>query len=224
VEVDLRLSRALGHTPRRPCRRGQRGQGFVEFSLVLPVFLISLFSLINAGFLLYSINAVDQSATVGANYIAAAGNAPTADINGVTRMVSAGLGTTALISVTEIDVELLVNGNNGGFATNSDGSPKVSNTCGSGSSACIDKYTFTVSGGTTTVNVLPPLSSPCSSASQCPIWMPENRIVKANTTDPDGAGPSFVGLVIKYHYSFMGAPAGGLDFVSTKTFRLEPQS
>jgi hypothetical protein len=189
------------------------------------VFLLSLFSLINAGFLLYSINAVDQSATVGANYIAAAGNAPTADISGVTKMVSAGLGTTALINVTEIDIELLNNGVSGGFATNSDGTPQVSNTCGSGgASACIDVYKFTVSGGTTTVTAQPPLSSPCSSASQCPIWMPENRVVKANTTDPDGAGPAFVGLVIKYHYSFMGAPAGGLNFVSTKTFRLEPQS
>ena len=213
---------AHGRRCERRSRRAQRAQGFVEFSLVLPVFLLSLFSLVNAGFLLYCINAVDQSATVGANYIAAAGNAPTADITGVQKMAAAGLGTTALINVTEIDVELLVDDStNGGFKTNSDGSPQVATSCGG---SCIDKYTFTSAGGGNYNVQVYNTSSPCSSASQCPPWMPENRAVKANTTDPDGPGPSFVALVIKYTYSFMGAPAGSISFTATKTFRLEPQS
>lgn len=189
-----------------------------------------IFALINAGLLLYSINAVAQSATIGSNFIAAAGNSPTADLDSIAKMVSAGLGTTSLVGVQEIDVELLANDPLGGFAVNANGTPTIAtqnpdgSACTGGPSGgqCIDEYAFTQSGGTITVNVLNP-QSPCASASKCPPSLPELRSV-TNGSDAQGTGCSYMALKITYRYDFKGAPAGGLTLSTLKTFRLEPQS
>ncbi len=51
---------------RRHRNRGRRGQGLVEFALVLPVFLLILFGIIDAGRLIVTYNALANSARSGA--------------------------------------------------------------------------------------------------------------------------------------------------------------
>jgi Flp pilus assembly protein TadG len=58
---------ALRRAIRRPAlvarrRRGTRGQGLVEFALVLPVFLVLLLALFDAGRVLYAQNTITQAA------------------------------------------------------------------------------------------------------------------------------------------------------------------
>lgn len=58
---------AFRHPIRRPAlvargRRGTRGQGLVEFALVLPVFLVLLLALFDAGRVLYVQNTITQAA------------------------------------------------------------------------------------------------------------------------------------------------------------------
>src|ERR1700680_4119191 len=115
----------LGHAPRSR-RRSKHGQGLVEFALVAPVFLFTVFAMVDGGFLLFSVNAVDQATTVGSNAVAGLGRISTADITAMQRMAaSAGLETTSLVTVKEIDVEALVtNDTSDGFKVHpSDGTP-----------------------------------------------------------------------------------------------------
>lgn len=105
-------TRRLRHAKQTSVRRTQSGQGLVEFALVGSLFFFLIFSIVNAGFFLYGRNAVQHAADVGVATIAAEGNyanpadpAPNnADTVGISRMDTAGLTTTPLISVTEIDV------------------------------------------------------------------------------------------------------------------------
>jgi hypothetical protein len=191
----------------------------VEFALVAPIFFFGLFAIVDGGMLLYSMNAVDQAATVGANTIAAAGRDSLADINAVQKMVSAGLGSTTLISVSEIDVMQLVDNPAGGFSTNSDGSPKVQTGCSGGpnSGQCVDRYTFTGSGSNATVNVLDGTCASSVDQSQCPPWRPSARNVANGTS-------SFVGLKITYTYHYFFGSTSTFTLSTTKTFRLEPQT
>lgn len=47
-------------------RRAQRGQGLVEFALVLPIFLLAVFGLLDVGRLVYTNSALSQAAREGA--------------------------------------------------------------------------------------------------------------------------------------------------------------
>lgn len=84
----------------------------VEFALVGSLFFFLIFSVVNAGFFLFGRNAIQHAADVGVAAIAAEGNCSNgtnctgsdADQVGISRMVGAGLKSTPLISVTEIDV------------------------------------------------------------------------------------------------------------------------
>ncbi len=60
----------------------------VEFALVAPVFFFTIFAMIDGGFLLFSINAVDQATTVGSNSIAGLGKVSTADTTALQRMAA----------------------------------------------------------------------------------------------------------------------------------------
>src|SRR5579863_9029127 len=103
-------------------RRRERGQGLVEFMIVAPVFFFAVFAMMDGGLLLYSINAVDQSTTIGSNSIAGLGEASNADLTALQRMAAGGLETTALVHVSQIDVEELVtNATNDGFTTHANG-------------------------------------------------------------------------------------------------------
>ena len=214
-------------------RRARRsGQGFVEFSLVLPVFLAAVWGLVNGGLLLYAVNAVQHSAMIGANSIAASGNAPDSDILGVERMVSGGLGTTLLISVSEIDVEELVNSPTGGFTVGADGAPTIHAGCSgaggafAGTGDCVDRYSFIRSGGAISINALDGTCPTSTDVSQCPPWPPEARSVSNSGVgqSAQGAGASYLALVIHYRFTFAGAPTGGVNLTSSTAFRLEPQT
>jgi hypothetical protein len=50
----------------RPASPGQTGQGLVEFALVLPVFLLMIFGLLDTGRLVYTNSALSQAAREGA--------------------------------------------------------------------------------------------------------------------------------------------------------------
>jgi Flp pilus assembly protein TadG len=52
-------------------RSGQRGQGLVEFALVLPVFLLMLFGLVDVGRYVYMNSVLSQAAREGARVAAA---------------------------------------------------------------------------------------------------------------------------------------------------------
>jgi Flp pilus assembly protein TadG len=205
------------------------------------VFFLVIFALVDGGLLLYSVNAVDQAATIGSNAIAALGNADgptnTADLTAVQRMATAGLTTTSLVKVQEIDVEELVpcsvspycpnDTNPDGFQVHSDGTPRIQTGCtggpttSDGANSCVNEYTLTGS----TPNVVAAYQWKSCAApppnpgdpSQCPPWPPTAR-------DITNGQSSFVGLKIKYTYSFFTGIAGTLSLTSLKTFRLEPQN
>ncbi len=201
----------------------------VEFALVMPVFFGAIWAVINGGFLLYSMNAVAHSALIGTDSIGAYANDPGADVYSIQRMAAAGLDTTALVRVTEIDVEELQDNPSGGLhgEQRQPGHPDGLHRGVRGFPAtdCVDRYVFSGPVSSLTVTALDP-ASPCTDISQCPPWTPESRSVSDDATgqSPQGIGTSYAALVIHYNYSFFGAPAGGLSLTSTSTFRLEPQT
>jgi Flp pilus assembly protein TadG len=207
-----------------PRRRGwKHGQGLVEFMIVAPVFFFVIFAMIDGGLLLYSVNAVDQSTTVGSNSIAGLGLASNADIGSLQKMSTAGLQTTSLVKITEIDVEELVtNATSDGFSTHADGTPVIQTGCAGGptgvdgANECVNRYTF--SGSTVVVmNAWSSCASSTNDPSQCPPWPPSVRdVVNGNS--------SFVGLKVAYSYHFFTDVGGTFNLTATKTFRLEPET
>jgi hypothetical protein len=208
-------------SPRR--RRRKHGQGLVEFMIVAPVFFFVLFAMIDGGLLLYSINAVDQSTTVGSNSIAGLGLASNADIASIQKMGTSGLQTTSLVKITEVDVaELVTNATNDGFSVHADGTPVIQTGCAGGptgvdgTNECFNRYQLSGS----TVTVMDAWSSCGSSSgdpSQCPPWPPSVRnVVNGNS--------SFVELKITYSYRFFTEVGGNFNLTALKTFRLEPET
>ena len=58
-----------------PLKRARRGQSMVEFAMVLPLFLLLLFGLIDGGRLVYINNAVAEAAREGARWGSVQGRA-----------------------------------------------------------------------------------------------------------------------------------------------------
>ena len=173
----------------------------VEFAIVAPVFFFTIFAMIDGGFLLYSVNAVDQATTVGSNAIAGLGKVSNADTTALARMAaSPGLETTSLINVTRIDIEEVVTNSTGdGFSTNTDGTPTIQTDCGG---PCVNQYMIGAGGAVTSSTVA---------------WPPSDR-------DVINGQSSFVGLKVYYSYKFLTGVAGTANLTTTKTFRLEPQN
>jgi Flp pilus assembly protein TadG len=201
----------------------------VEFALVAPVFFFVIFAMIDGGFLLFSVNAVDQATTVGSNSVAALGKISLADITSIQRMAaSSSLGATSLITISEVDVEQLVtNATGDGFTVHSDGTPVIQIGCSGGPTGvdgaleCVNQYKITGFGASPTVTVLNGghYTSQCASgdASGCPPWPPAAR-------DVYNGQSSFVALKVSYSYRFFTGVAGTANLTTTKTFRLEPQN
>ncbi len=57
----------MGHR-RVAGRRGRRGQALVEFALVLPIFLLIIFGMVDIGRYVYLTNAFNEAAREGARY------------------------------------------------------------------------------------------------------------------------------------------------------------
>lgn len=70
------LLRRLGHGLRHP-RQTEVGQSLVEFSLVLPIFLVMIFALVDFGRAFYAWMIVTQAAREGARAAAVQGDAST---------------------------------------------------------------------------------------------------------------------------------------------------
>ena len=57
-----------------PTRRRQRGQGLTEFAIVLPVFLMLVFAIIDLGRVVWALDNLANSAREGAHYASIHGN------------------------------------------------------------------------------------------------------------------------------------------------------
>ena len=90
----------------RRARRRSRGQSLVEFAVVLPVFLLILFGIMDFGFLLYSrmtvINAAREGARIGITYTETPNMIPSMAVSQVTGS-SGGLLTSGMVTVTCVD-------------------------------------------------------------------------------------------------------------------------
>jgi Flp pilus assembly protein TadG len=169
----------------------------VEFALAGPILLAVLFGVVDGGFLLFAHNSVEYATSLGSVELAAKGNASDADSQAISDMDTAGLATTRLVSVSEIDIYRLVQQADGSLRTESSLGPGAY-TCTSGGSAvpCVNRYTVT---GT-------PISV---------VWPPSQRSVKSGASD-------FVGVDVHYTYHYF-VGASSFTLVATKDVRLEPQ-
>lgn len=103
----------MSHPRRSATRRRASGQSMVEFALVSPLFFFVVLMSLNAGTLMFSINAADHSARVGMQLLAAEGNVSpnpppaTPDTDAITALEAQGLGSTGLATIDEIDITKL---------------------------------------------------------------------------------------------------------------------
>ena len=166
----------------------------VEFAIVAPVFFFSLVATIDGGLLMFVIGSGNHAAGIGEITLADEGNLATADCDAITNIAAAGLGTTGLDKITEVDIYQLDQDAQGNLSP--DG---------------------------TNYNAYPPAdirsNSQCSTdttAGKFP-WPPSSRFVSAsNLTN--------IGLSIKYTYSYLALNHPALAVVETRYFRLEPQN
>lgn len=90
----------------RSKRDRSTGQSLVEFALVLPIFLLVLFGIMDFGFLLYSrmtvINAAREGARVGITYTETPNMIPSMAVSQATGS-SGGLLTNGMVTVTCVD-------------------------------------------------------------------------------------------------------------------------
>jgi Flp pilus assembly protein TadG len=170
----------------------------VEFALTGPIFLAVLFGVVDGGFLLFAHNSVEYATSLGSVELAAKGNADDADQQAIIAMDNAGLATTRLASVSEIDIYRLVQQPDGSLTTESAIGPGAY-TCSSSGRAvpCVNRYTVT--------------GAPISV-----VWPPSQRNVKSGSSD-------FVGVDVHYGYQYF-VGSSSFSLVATKDVRLEPQS
>ena len=218
-------------------RPGLRGQGMVEFALVGGLFFFLIFSIMNAGFFLYSRSAVEHAADVGIETLAADGSCTVESLNGVPcallpspcpvgnsnyadavaicRMDAAGLTSTALITVSQVDIWRvqqpqsgipLTTCNSSFLNPGSGSSPCMTMTCsvdgapGTGTSACENIYTNLGASPTQTLND----------------WPDSTRNVTVESAD-------FAELQIFFSYQIAGLPGHtSITMSTTNVFRLEP--
>jgi hypothetical protein len=208
----------------------------VEFALVGGLFFFLIFSIMNAGFFLYSRSAVEHAADVGMQTLAAEGSCTVASLDGVPcavvpsgcsvsnnnyadaiaicRMDAAGLTTTALITVTQVAIWRVTQ--------QSPGIPQ--STCGSGgtgfgTSPCMSLTCSTNggpgTGGAACENIYTyPGEVPTQTQNQ---WPDASRDVSVGSGD-------FAELQIAFSYRIAGMPgATSISMTTTNVFRLEPQ-
>ena len=80
--------------------RSQRGQALVEFALVLPIFIIFLFAIIEFSRLWETVSVLTSAAREGARVAAVTAPDLTAATNAATNILSAGNITNATITVS----------------------------------------------------------------------------------------------------------------------------
>jgi Flp pilus assembly protein TadG len=195
---------------------GQRAQSTIEFALTAPIFFLIFFGIINGGVLLFSRNAIQHSADVGAAQLASLGNStlPPADSTALAAMQSAGLSKALLTNVTSVTIQ------EEDPSTGPSGETLTLDTsgCGISSSSTLSGGTgypcemlYTDVAGTWTCN---PATVTCN-------WPAAARLTD-QTTGLTG-DPDFARLTVAYTFSTIGGFAT-LDMSAAVVFRLEPQS
>lgn len=197
----------------RRAAKGQRAQSTIEFAMTAPIFFLIFFGIINGGTLLFSRNALQHTADVGAVQIATLGNSSaTVDTtNAIPMMEAAGLNNVLLTSVTEILIQ------KEDSTTSSSGQTLTVDTSGCSQFGvgsgypCEAEYTPTAGSWPTT---------PCVAGPTCN-WPSNDR----NTTQTSGlAGdPDFARLTIFYTFALVGGFAT-YHMTASVVFRLEPQT
>ncbi|MGC2296655.1 MAG: TadE/TadG family type IV pilus assembly protein [Candidatus Dormiibacterota bacterium] len=197
----------------RRAAKGQRGQSTIEFALTAPIFFLVFFGIVNGGTLLFSRNALQHAADVGAIQIGTLGNSSaTVDTtNAIPTMEAAGLNNVLLTNVTEI----LIQKEDSTSSSSSQSLTVDTSGCGQfgvGSGyPCEMEYTRTGGSWPTT---------PCVAGPTCN-WPSNDR----NTTQTSGlAGdPDFARLTIYYTFALVGGVAT-FHMSASVIFRLEPQT
>jgi Flp pilus assembly protein TadG len=92
--------------------RSKRGQSVVEFALLLPLLLVLVLAVIEFCILLFGVTSARYAAGEGLRAASEAGSNASADSIAVAAIRSTGLGTTRVVTVSEIDIYQvdLVNG------------------------------------------------------------------------------------------------------------------
>jgi Flp pilus assembly protein TadG len=91
----------------------QRGQGLVEFAIVLPVLLSVVFGVLEGTLLMFTVDSARFAVGEGARLEAESGTAANADTASVQLIRTGPFGQTALATVTSIDVDRLTVAANG---------------------------------------------------------------------------------------------------------------
>lgn len=179
--------------------------------MAAPVFFLIFFGIINGGVLLFSANALQHAADVGAAVIATQDSSASADQLAVAAMQQAGLNNALLVKVSSITVQE----EDPVAGTGTTPETLTPDTSGCSGEPCEQVYTYPVTGSTE----LGTTGWGCASSSICD-WPPDARIV---TQGPGFSGaPQFALLKVSYTFTAVG------DFTTftmsaSVVFRLEPQ-
>jgi TadE-like protein len=189
----------------------------VEFALVAPLFFLTLFGAINAGLLLFSVNAASHSAEVGMVTLADEGTLSGADTHAITNLRDAGLGVTSLAAIDEIDIYRVYECFGGLPSAQCSAQPDGTLVAESNSNTAsynIRCYVNGAAAGTSTRFD----GTTCTTST---LWTPGMRTQAAG---PNGKNLTNIGLTIRYHFSYIGLKYPQLPLSETRYFRLEPQS
>lgn len=113
---------------RLPIRRRDRGQSLVEFSLVLPVFLLLLIALFDLGRGVFAYNTLTNAAREGARMAIVNQDKPT--------IVARAKASTAIVELNDPSVSL------GFYQVATDGTPDLAKTCSPVAVGCLAVVSF----------------------------------------------------------------------------------
>ncbi|MBV8527783.1 MAG: pilus assembly protein [Candidatus Dormibacteraeota bacterium] len=194
--------------PARRCRRVCRGQSLTEFAIVGGLFFFLVFAAIDFGLMMFVNNAASQSAQMGMITLADEGTTPSADTDSVQSIVSAGIGTTGIGTLDEIDVYKTYvcdqqSPSNPSVCTTPtlqpDGTIIVDTNGCTGGVACVNQYSA---------------SGTCLNTCPWPASARSNRLASITT----------MGVTLKYHFDYLGIKWPRQSFTQTRYFRVEPRS
>jgi hypothetical protein len=171
------------------------------------VFFFIIFGAFDMGLVMFLNNAASQSAQIGMITLADEGTTTTADTDAITALKSAGIGVTGVGTLDEIDIYKIYvcdqqSPNNPTPCTSPlqpDGTIIVDSNGCSGAVACSNHYDA---------------SGACLNG--CP-WPPSARSDKLATI-------TTMGIMLKFHFNWLGINQPTANFVQTRYFRIEPRN
>jgi len=88
--------------------RGQRGQAMIEFGLVAPLLFFLIFGIVEGGTAVFAAESAHFAAHDAALAVALAGTDANADKDGLAKIQQSFVGTTSVVTVDYVDVDVLV--------------------------------------------------------------------------------------------------------------------